>query len=733
MKYCDIIIPIYNALDCLKECVDSIIKNTDLNNNGLILIDDKSPDENVRVYLKNLEEKYQDTDIKITILYNQKNVGFVGTVNKGMKYSNNDVLLLNSDTEVPHEWLHRIKKCAYSDKTIATVTALSNNATLVSVPKGLQPNELPSKYSFEEYANIIAEASYLDYPDLPTTHGFCMFIKREVLDIVGFFDEEKFGRGYGEENDFSFRCLDYGFRNVVCDEVIVLHKESQSFQDDKTQLLKHNLEVLHDRYPAYVQKIDLWCKAFPLKKICDNISYNIQLRGRENILFLIHDFDNPTTNLGGTTIHCMDIIKNLRKSYNFHVLYPSQGVYKVHSFFENEENIMILDGVTTFSALSYYNNDYKNIVKKVIKGLQIDILHIHHMMGHYFDVIDVCKENNIKTMITLHDFYCICPTINLLYKMEKYCMNIEPAKKDCASCLYNKMRIANNIVPIWQQRWNDFLLDFDIIITPSNSTKEIVESVYKNLNCQPIEHGIELQKLYTDFNNHDTNFNVAFVGVMAKHKGAKVIEYLVNNTKSKKIKYHLFGTSEFKTLEKDTSIYINHGRYNRDELHNLLKENKINLVCNLSIWPETYSYTLTETISSGVPVLALDIGAVAERIQQHKFGWVVNVNSTNKDILNKIVEICENVEEYKIKIDNLNKYNIKSINEMTDEYSILYKKDIAKFDAQSLRELIAYCQEARNIGYNPQLDEILNSRRWKLVSRIQLPEVLKKVSRKIIK
>ena len=114
-----------------------------------------------------------------------------------------------------------------------------------------------------------------------------------------FFDEEKFGRGYGEENDFSFRCLDYGFRNVVCDEVIVLHKESQSFQDDKTQLLKHNLEVLHDRYPAYVQKIDLWCKAFPLKKICDNISYNIQLRGRENILFLIHDFDNPTTNLGG--------------------------------------------------------------------------------------------------------------------------------------------------------------------------------------------------------------------------------------------------------------------------------------------------------------------------------------------------------------------------------------------------------------------------------------------------
>lgn len=145
MKRCDIIIPIYNALDCLKECIDSIIRNTDLNNNGLILIDDKSPDERVREYLREIENKYND--INIDVLYNEKNLGFVGTVNRGMKYSQNDVLLLNSDTEVPSLWLERIQKCAYSDKTIATVTALSNNATLVSVPVGLQPNDIPKNYN----------------------------------------------------------------------------------------------------------------------------------------------------------------------------------------------------------------------------------------------------------------------------------------------------------------------------------------------------------------------------------------------------------------------------------------------------------------------------------------------------------------------------------------------------------------------------------------------------------
>lgn len=731
MKRCDIIIPVYNALDCLKECVDSVIKNTDLKENGLILIDDKSPDDNVRLYLNEIEKKYND--INVEILYNETNLGFVGTVNRGMKYSQNDVLLLNSDTEVPMKWLDRMKKCAYSDKTISTVTALSNNATLVSVPIGLQSNIVPSKYTFEEYANVVAEASFLDYPDLPTAHGFCMFIKRDVLDIVGYFDEEKFGRGYGEENDFSFRCLDFGFRNVVCDEVIVLHKESQSFQGDKIHLSKQNVEVLHNRYPAYTQKIDLWCKEFPLRKICDNIYYNIQLRERKNILFLIHDFENPHNHLGGTTLHCMDLIKELRGSYNFHVLYPSNGIYKVHSFFESDERILSLDGINAPSSMCYYNNDYKNLVEKVICGLQIDIVHVHHMIGHYFDIVDICNNNGIKTLISLHDFYCLCPSVNMLYNMEKYCMNMNSDERNCSNCLFNKMRIANNIIPIWQKRWQEFLEGFDTVITPSKSTKEIVESVYKDLNCLAIEHGVYTNKAESQRNSKGDNFNIAFVGVMAKHKGAKVVEYLISNTKDKNIKYHLFGTTEFASLEKNTGNYINHGRYNREELPKLLKENSINLVCNLSICPETYSYTLTETISSGIPVLALNIGAVGERIKEHEFGWLIEAEASNEEILNKIIKISNSDDDYRNKIVNLNKYKIKTVSEMANEYRNIYEFNHKPFDAKSLRQLLELCQGEKKVGYNPQLDEILNSRRWKLVSRIQLPETLKKISRKIIK
>ena len=227
MKKSDVIIPIYNAYDALVECVDSVIKNTNLKTDRLILINDCSTDERINSFLKKIQKKYNQLNIEI--LQNEKNLGFVATVNKGMQYSKQDVLLLNSDTVVGEKWLDKIKKCAYSQEKVATVTPLSNNATLVSVPKGLQRNEVPEDITINQYNEWIDTCSFHDYPELPTGHGFCMYIRREVLELVGYFDEKTFERGYGEENDFCFRCMDYGYRNLLCDDVIVYHKESQSF------------------------------------------------------------------------------------------------------------------------------------------------------------------------------------------------------------------------------------------------------------------------------------------------------------------------------------------------------------------------------------------------------------------------------------------------------------------------------------------------------------------------
>ncbi|WP_455682823.1 glycosyltransferase [Thomasclavelia sp.] len=725
---CDIIIPIYNAIDCVKECVNSVIKNTDLKENGLILIDDKSSDKSIIEYLKELESSTKD--INLTILYNKANLGFVGTVNKGMQYSKNDVLLLNSDTEVGPRWLKLMQECAYSEVNVGSVTALSNNATLVSVPVGLQANELPNNMSFEEYAMLVQKNSLKKYPEIPTAHGFCMYIKRDVLDNVGYFDAEAFGKGYGEENDFSYRCMEYGYKHLLCDNVIVYHKESQSFSEAKTDLINNNLKILAKRYPAYVSKTDMWLKRFPLKDICQNINYLINQYKRKNILFVVHDWSNINDNIGGTTLHCYDLIKGLREYFNIHVLAPEGSLYKVCSYFKTDKEELKFDGIlNNVGIANLYSKEYKDMVEKIIDGLDIDVVHVHHMIGHYFDIIDVAKSRNIKTLYTAHDFYCLCPSINMLYNMEQCCLDID--KKDCTQCLKNKLGISNNIINLWKSRWKHYLEQFDEVITPSKSTKDILQKEYTKLHCKDIEHGINIYQNKCNL-AYTGKMNVAFVGVMAKHKGAEIVQDLIKNVKDTDISFHLFGDSEYKNLKKNTNNYTYHGKYKREELSQLLIDNEINLVCNLSIWPETYSYTLTETISCRVPVLSYNIGAVAERIEKYGFGWTVPLGTTTKDLGKFIVDLKNDQVGYERVINNLNVYKTKTVESMIEEYLPLYDVEY-NHENNLIGELI--CSQSTELinPYYVNIEEILNSRRWKLVSRIQLPAPMKKIARKIIK
>ena len=345
MNKCDIIIPIYNALEYTEACIKSVIENTDLENNRLILIDDKSPDPNIIPML----EKYVKDNI--ILIKNEINKGFVATVNIGMKYSNNDVLLLNSDTQVTKNWLEKIKKCAYSGDKIATVTPLSNNATLASVPNMFIPNDLPENYTLEEMDELVEKCSFNDYPEIPTGHGFCLYIRRDALDDIGFFDEESYGRGYGEENDFCFRALNKGYRNLLCDNTYIYHKESASFKDDKKDLIEEGLKVLNEKYPTYKKELDLWCLNRPLKYINNNIKLNIENNNKSNILYIVHDFKNITNNVGGTSLHVLDLINSMKDKYNFHVFYGDETAYYVHSFFKEYDYIVSFPKTANFNKL----------------------------------------------------------------------------------------------------------------------------------------------------------------------------------------------------------------------------------------------------------------------------------------------------------------------------------------------------------------------------------------------
>lgn len=258
-----IIIPVYNAIEELEACLSSVAATVG-SNTQVIVIDDASPDPRI---LPLIERTVAAGGPRWRAVRQPRNLGFVETANLGIRLAHSDVVLLNSDTVVTPGWLERIDRCLASDGDIATCTPWSNNGEIVSIPLFCQSNPAPSKP--EAVASAIVEAVERlggpDYPEIPTAVGFCMGISRSAIDSVGFFDGVCFGRGYGEENDFSLRAEAAGFRNVLCDDAYVVHHGGRSFGPLGLKPDEASMRRLLELHPGYRRKIEAFIEADPLE------------------------------------------------------------------------------------------------------------------------------------------------------------------------------------------------------------------------------------------------------------------------------------------------------------------------------------------------------------------------------------------------------------------------------------------------------------------------------------
>lgn len=246
-----IIVPIYNSPQCLKHCIDAVLRWT----HGparLILIDDASTDPAIASLLA----EYAGYD-NVLVRRNPQNLGYTRSTNLGIGLAGAaDVVLLNSDTQVGPRWLERLRLSAYADTEIGTITAVSDNAGAFSVPELEQYCPIPAAWTLPQAQRALLQHTGSCLPQLPTGNGFCMLVKRTMLDRVGVLDAAAFPSGYGEENDLCQRGEQAGFRHVLAGDVLVQHARSASFGDARRAALgAQGMAVLRERYPDYEAEV----------------------------------------------------------------------------------------------------------------------------------------------------------------------------------------------------------------------------------------------------------------------------------------------------------------------------------------------------------------------------------------------------------------------------------------------------------------------------------------------
>lgn len=269
-----IVIPVYGDWLSLDDCIKSLKKNINPELHTVMFVNDCGPD--VETMEKNIKENIKGQS-NFVYYRNDKNLGFVGTCNRAaieLDRTNNDILLLNSDTIVTSGFAEEMSFVLHESAKNGAVSPRSNNATIATVPlsaaikKDVEPNE-----SYRIYKKI---KSKLDRSTvIPVAHGFCMLIRRELIKSYGLFDTA-FGKGYGEEVDFCLRIKSKGYLSLLANRAYVFHLEARSFSmEAKKKFIEENNKILWKRYPDYRQSVRNYMESALLREAVIEMSAGI--------------------------------------------------------------------------------------------------------------------------------------------------------------------------------------------------------------------------------------------------------------------------------------------------------------------------------------------------------------------------------------------------------------------------------------------------------------------------
>ena len=605
----DIIVPVYRGLTDTRRCLESVLASPVRASFRLIAINDASPEPEVGAYLRSLN----GTDPRLLILENATNLGFVATVNRGMALStDNDVLLLNSDTEVANDWLDRLRRAAYADRCIGSVTPLSNNATICSYPRFCRDNELPEGFATAELDRLCAEVNPGRHVAVPTGVGFCMYIRRDCLAQIGLFDVERFGQGYGEENDFCMRAHDRGWRHLLTLDTFVRHAGGVSFGARKKPREIEAFEKLRRLHPRYEPLVRDHVAADPARsaRLALDIA-RIHAARRPGLLMVTH------ARGGGTERHVRELAALLTPTTTAFALRPAAGGAMALEWLQPGEEEF---------RLQFRLPQEQPALIRVLRGLGIVHIHYHHLLGLAPEVWGLPEQLGVGYDFTAHDYYAICPQISLTGRDNRYCG--EPGIAQCRQCLRQSPAPGGVDIVEWRRNYRQFLQRARHVFAPSQDAADRLRRQFPEIEIMAVEHPDLADTPQPEPEPiplaADAPLRIAVIGALSVIKGADALEATAQEAAEHglPVEFHLLGYG-YRALATQPKAHLTiHGAYAETDLPALLAWLHPDLVWFPAQWPETYSYTLSACLQAGLPVVAPNLGAFAERLAGRGWSWV---------------------------------------------------------------------------------------------------------------
>jgi GT2 family glycosyltransferase len=608
----DVIIPIYRGLEETKQCISSVLAAGGKPLGRVIVVEDQSPEPDLICWLETLAARDA-----IHLIRNKTNLGFVGSVNIGMQAAgDHDVVLLNSDAEVPADqtgpgWLARLAAQAYAHPRIASVSPLSNNATICGWPDDAG-GPIPFGHTVQQLDAACRSVNAGRWVDAPTTVGFCMYIRRKALRQVGLFDAERFTVGYGEENDFCLRATTAGWRHRIACDTFVYHKGSVSFAGRMAELSARAMTLLLERYPDYQRDIARYVVLGGITPFRFALTAALfRESGLKVILMVSHGLG------GGVRRHIDTLVARFHDTARFVLLEASDRGASL--------SVPALPGHPSLALPAKRLDD----LVMLLRSMNVSRVHIHHLLAMDMDIQALIHRLDVPFDVTVHDYFAICPQINLLpWRHSLYCG--EPDLAGCNACIARRSSHGARDILTWRADHAWQFRQAARVLCPSQDVLDRLKRHGLAANAvlaphEPVTPGS--WKLRVPIVGKG-RMRIAVLGALPPHKGGRTVAAVAEMADPAAFEIHLIGYTDGPFSEAAQRRMKITGRYDDADLADLIRKVDPHLIWFPAAWPETFSYTLSAALDAERPVAASRIGSFPERLRGRPLTWLADVTTS---------------------------------------------------------------------------------------------------------
>lgn len=283
-------------------------------------------------------------------------------------------------------------------------------------------------------------------------------------------------------------------------------------------------------------------------------------------------------------------------------------------------------------------------IHELFRLCHVGIIHYHHFWQLSDAVINWPERFQIPFAVTIHDYYTICPYIQLTVN-GAYCG--EKGDLSCNQCIQNNHFLERSFganqeravlsIGEWREFWGDILEKAALIVVPNVDVKYRLLRYYPSLGIKVVENPEvrTFSKVGEGRKPDNTEkIKIGILGIMSKPKGGEIVQQCAKYIETHKLPMELILWGDFLPEIEDAPISIQvKGRYNESEIYTLIQREDINFFWFPALGPETYSYTLSIPIRLKIPVLGTNLGAIAQRIKKNGWGEIYPWTFTTKEIV----------------------------------------------------------------------------------------------------